>query len=128
MDIRIKEKIDKIKQQEEFKKEEALAKAKVEEDRHKRAIMDMLPDARDYIKNFLFDKIAVEASKGKTELSLKDEHSFIPVESIVVAALEIDGLSIRNQYIPELSGHIYSDDTWDIIPAHYEYYVTWSKQ
>jgi hypothetical protein len=130
MDSRIKEKIDNIKLQEENKKTKERIEAAAYEERRKKEIIERLPEARDYVVKYLFDKIAIATTQNAKELRLewhRGDLAYIPVESIAQAVSEIDGLYVRKEWNPEWTGHCNSDEVMETIPEHYEYYVRWSK-
>lgn len=130
MDPRILQKINKIKQKENSEKENKRRQEEEYEKRRQKEIVERMSEAREYVTKYLFDKIAKASVEGKKEIRLewyRGDLAYIPVESIAKAASEIDGLKIREEWFPEWTGHFNSDEVEETIPAHYEYYVTWSK-
>jgi hypothetical protein len=130
MDSRILEKINKLKEDEEKAsraKEEAEA-ALIEQNR---LYVELKVEAAEkWIDSYLLDEIArvsLVPSLSNIRSIRLDETGDIPVLSKVKAlrARNFDGITIKEHYVPE--DYDPNDESHrTIIPAHREYYVTWS--
>lgn len=139
MHPKLQEKIIALKQQEqndkEKKRQEEIKVAKIKQ----KQINAKIPEAKVWVESALLDLIAKEdiliekRNKNKTgwpgdkhlpkELYLSDVSMIppsIPVESVVEAIKDFEGLGVRSSWTAE-----YNDIDGPYYPAHWSYYVTW---
>lgn len=95
MDKKLKEAIDKGRAVKEKKEKEEAKKAASERSAREKYINSYLPQARKWIEEVLFVKIAKEESLGSNYRSIylgSDQKDGIPVEAIFEAAKKVKGL------------------------------------
>ena len=146
MDSRILEKVKNIQQLEEEKKVTAAQKKAKEEVEHQAYINSKLPEARKWVEERLLDIVAAEIakpdsysnahsrrdiSKNKKIISLEycdkenNGNTNIPTEAKYLAVSEIKGLIAVRDWCPERPDP--NSDGVYMIPAGYEYFVTWEQ-
>lgn len=135
MDSRITQKIEAIKKAERDQEEKARKAEIAYEKKRKQEVKDKMPQARAFVEKYMLTKIAELEIKGVKELHVpsgfqnpynyNDKEYLPPQESIVAALKEVEGLTIKSEWIPSWTGHLNSDDCMETIDAHYSYTVTW---
>jgi hypothetical protein len=138
MHPKLEEKINQAKQEENKKISEKLRAKALERDRKNKQIQTKIPEAKVWVESTLFDLIAKEDIKidNNIKRDIYNKHikeiflgssiipNNIPVESIVIAIKEVDGLRVREQYNPP-DYHPNDESHTCLIPADYSYYVQW---
>jgi hypothetical protein len=140
MHPKLEEKINKLKEEENKKISEKLRVQALEHDRKNKQIQAKLPEARVWVESTLFDLIAKKDLEIESYKKQDINHSNnnikeifisslilpnnIPIESIVIAAKETDGLRIRSEYRAP-AYHPNDEFHTAIISSHYDYYVQW---
>lgn len=121
MNTKLKEAISKGRAIKENKKREEKAKTEAERSQHQKYIDSMLPKARKWIQNVLYDKIAkIEASNAayKSVYLGSNDVDGIPAEAIYEAAKKIKGLCPEYKCYPsyekDIDWPVYGDPIYEI--------------
>lgn len=137
MDTRIAEKLKEIETARNEKYKQEILKNEELSRKHKAYVESKMPDARKWVADRLLDLVAQAMAEPVTrdgfnrpirkELDLdycdKEDNGNrnIPGEAKFAAAKEIDGLIVKQRWVPECNEVDFS------YPAHYCYTVTWTQ-